>query len=449
MCPCGRNCCRLSFCNLSFHWLFLTKTLFLKMNWYLLSGIGISIILVGFFAGLDTAFGSLNRFSVELKKKQGLTSGRILSSFIEQQSRFIGAILVGVNLSLVVYVLLVTRFLQPLWKKMPLVIQSSWLKIMIEILITAIVIMMVQFIFKAIFRARSTAVLSFFARTISFFHSLLSPIASLFVNIAEWILKYLFDVRVNEKKEAFSRIDLEHFIQQNKENNEDSQDLNTDLFENALSLPGVKVRECLIPRKEIIGVEANASIDELKNKFIETQLSKLIVYEGNIDNILGYAHQLDMFRKPSDVKSILLPIPAVPESMGITDLINQFTKERKSIAWVVDEFGGTSGIVTMEDLLEEIFGEIQDEYDTEEFVEKLIAEGEYIFSGRLELDYLSEKYELEFKEETDAETLSGYIVEHHETIPKAKDRIIIDDYEYDILTVNDTRIETVKMKRLR
>ena len=431
------------------HWLFLTKTLFLNMNWYLLTGIGISIILVGFFAGLDTAFGSLNRFSVELKKKQGLTSGRILSNFIEQQSRFIGVILVGVNLSLVVYVLLVTRFLQPLWKKMPLVIQSSWLKIMIEILLTAIVIMMVQFVFKAIFRARSTAVLSFFARTVSFFHSLLSPIASLFVNIAEWILKYLFDVRVNEKKEAFSRIDLEHFIQQSKENNEESQELNTDLFENALSLPGVKVRECLIPRKEIIGVEANASIDELKHKFIETQLSKLIVYEGNIDNILGYAHQLDMFRKPSDIKSILLPIPAVPESMGITDLINQFTKERKSIAWVVDEFGGTSGIVTMEDLLEEIFGEIQDEYDTEEFVEKIIAEGEYIFSGRLELDYLSEKYDLEFKEETDAETLSGYIVEHHETIPKAKDRIIIDDYEFDILTVNDTRIETVKMKSLR
>lgn len=419
------------------------------MNWYLLTGIGISIILVGFFAGLDTAFGSLNRFSVELKKKQGLTSGRILSNFIEQPSRFIGVILVGVNLTLVVYVLLVTRFLQPLWKKMPLVIQSSWLKIIIEILLTAIVIMIVQFVFKAIFRARSTAVLSFFARTASFFHSLLSPIASLFVNIAEWILKYLFDVRVNEKKEAFSRIDMEHFIQQSKENNEESQDLNTDLFENALSLPGVKVRECLIPRKEIVGVEATASIDELKQKFIETELSKLIIYEGNIDNILGYAHQLDMFRKPSDIKSILLPIPAVPESMGITDLINQFTKERKSIAWVVDEFGGTSGIVTMEDLLEEIFGEIQDEYDTEEFVEKLIAEGEYIFSGRLELDYLSEKYDLEFKEETDAETLSGYIVEHHETIPKAKDRIIIDDYEYDILTVNDTRIETVKMKRLR
>ncbi|MBY0478089.1 MAG: hemolysin family protein [Chitinophagaceae bacterium] len=419
------------------------------MNWYLLISIGGCILLSGFFAGLDAGFGSLNRFSVELKKKQGLTSGRILSGFIEQQSRFIGAVLVGVNLTMVLYVLLMTHFLDPLWKQMPTVIQSSWLRIIIEILLTASIILLVQFIFKASFRAKSTAVLSFFARTIQFFYSLFSPVATLFVNVAEWILKYLFDVRVNEKKEAFSRIDMEHFIQQSKDNSEESQDLNTDLFENALSLPGVKVRECLIPRKEIIGVEAGTSIEELKQKFIETKLSKLIVYEGNIDNILGYVHQLDLFKKPADVKSILLPIPAVPESMGITDLINQFTRERKSIAWVVDEFGGTSGVVTMEDLLEEIFGEIQDEYDTEEFVEKQIAEGEFIFSGRLELDYLTEKYNLEFKEETDAETLSGYIVEHHETIPKAKERIIIDDYEFDVLTVNETRIETVKMKLLR
>jgi CBS domain containing-hemolysin-like protein len=172
------------------------------------------------------------------------------------------------------------------------------------------------------------------------------------------------------------------------------------------------------------------------------------VYEGNIDSILGYVHQLDLFKKPADIKSILHPIPAVPESMSVTDLMNQFTKERKSIAWVVDEFGGTSGIVTMEDLLEEIFGEIQDEHDTEDFVEKEIGEGEYIFSGRLELDYLVEKYNLEFHDETESETLSGYIVEHHETIPEAKDRIIIDNYEFDILTVNDTRIETVKMKIL-
>ncbi|MBP6686788.1 MAG: CBS domain-containing protein, partial [Lacibacter sp.] len=184
-------------------------------------------------------------------------------------------------------------------------------------------------------------------------------------------------------------------------------------------------------------------------KFVETKLSKLIVYEGNIDNILGYVHQLDLFRKPEDIKSILLPIPAVPESMGLTDLISQFTLERKSIAWVVDEFGGTSGIVTMEDLLEEIFGEIQDEYDTEEFLEKQLSDNEFIFSGRLETDYLAEKYNLSFKEESDAETLSGYIVEHHETIPVAKERIIVDDYEFDILSVSETRIETVKVRVLR
>ncbi|RXK60612.1 HlyC/CorC family transporter [Lacibacter luteus] len=420
------------------------------MNWYMLIWIGVSMLLMGFFAGLQSAFGALNRFSVELKKKQGAASGRILSFFIDNQSKFIGAILVGSTLTLVVFALLVNRFFQPVWQEMPASIKNSaLLRLGLDFLTGGIIALIVYTVFKAYFRKKSNAALSFFARITNIFYRIFSPVASLFVGLAEWILKYLFDVRVNDKKESFTRVDLDHFVQQSKDNDDETQDINTELFENALSLPSVKVRECLIPRKEIVGVEANADIDELKQKFIETKLSKLIVYEGNIDNIVGYAHQLDMFRKPADIKSILLPIPAVPESMGITDLINQFTRERKSIAWVVDEFGGTSGIVTMEDLLEEIFGEIQDEYDTEEFVEKQLAENEFIFSGRLELDYLNEKYNLDFKEESDAETLSGYIVEHHETIPVAKDRIIIDDYEFDILSVSETRIETVKMKVLR
>ncbi len=420
------------------------------MNWYLLIWIGVSILMMGFFAGLQSAFGALNRFSIELKKKQGAASGRILSFFVENQSKFIGTVLVGSTLTLVIFALLVNRFFQPVWQEMPSSIKNSaLLRLGLDFLTGGLVALLVYTIFKAYFRKKSNAALSFFARIADLFYRLFSPIASLFVGIASWILKYLFDVRINDKKEAFTRVDLEHFVQQSKDSDDESQDINAELFENALSLPSVKVRECLIPRKEIVGVEASASIDELKQKFIETKLSKLIIYEGNIDSIIGYAHQLDMFRKPTDIKSILLPIPAVPESMGITDLINQFTRERKSIAWVVDEFGGTSGIVTMEDLLEEIFGEIQDEYDTEEFVEKQLAENEFIFSGRLELDYLTEKYNLEFKEESDAETLSGYIVEHHETIPVAKDRIIIDDYEFDILSVSETRIETVKMKVLR
>jgi CBS domain containing-hemolysin-like protein len=198
----------------------------------------------------------------------------------------------------------------------------------------------------------------------------------------------------------------------------------------------------------VIGVELKCTPEQAREKFIDTKLSKLVVYENNIDNIVGYIHQLDMFKNPQDLQSILLPIPAVPESMSATDLISKFTRERKSIAWVVDEFGGTAGIVTMEDLLEEIFGEIHDEYDSEEFVAKRLAENEYIFSGRLELDYISEKYGLEFPG-NESETLSGYIINHHETIPHQKERIIIDDYEFDILSVSDTRIEMVKLKVLK
>jgi putative hemolysin len=418
------------------------------MNWFLFGGIAFCLLLIGFFTGLETAFASMNRFSVELKKKQGLASGRILSAFAEQPGRFIGSTLVGLTISMVLYGLLVHGLIDPLWRKLPSVLQGEYLRLFLELSVTTLIVLITAFSFMAFFRARSNSVLSFFARSIHFFYSLYAPVASVFVNISEWILKYLFDVRIQDRKEAFNRMDLEHFIQQSRDNDDDTQELNTELFENALSLPGVKVRECLIPRKEIIGIETAASIAELTQKFSDTKLSRLVVYEGTIDTIVGYVHQLDLFRKPTSIKSILHPIPAVPESMSVTDLINQFTKERKSLAWVVDEFGGTSGIVTMEDLLEEIFGEIQDEYDTEEFVEKQLAEGEFIFSGRLELDYLSEKYNLEFEEETESETLSGYIVEHHETIPEAKERIIIDRYEFDILTVNDTRIETVKMKVL-
>jgi CBS domain containing-hemolysin-like protein len=276
-------------------------------------------------------------------------------------------------------------------------------------------------------------------------------VASFFVNVAEWMLKYIFNVKLQNKNEAFTKIDLEHFIQQSKMNDtDDNEEMNNELFENVLSLSDVKVRECLIPRKEIESININASLPEVKTRFIETKLSKLVVYEGNIDNIQGYIHQLDMFRNPQSLRAILLPIPTIPESMSATDLIDKFSKERRSIAWVIDEFGGTAGIVTMEDLLEEIFGDIKDEYDVnEEFVDKQISANEYILSGRLELDYLIEKYKMEFRKNEETETLSGYIISQHESIPRQKDRIIIDDYQFDILSVSETRIETVKLKVLR
>lgn len=410
--------------------------------------IAVSLILIGFFAGYEIAFISANRLSIELKKKQGLRSGIILSNFMESPAKFIGTCLIGLNIVLVIYGLLFTAFLKSIaWN--PLEVENEYLKLVIDTIISTFVVLVFgEFIPKAIFKARNDKLIAFFAPVAQFFHSLLQPLASVFVSIAQWILTYIFNVRVNNKNEAFSKVDLEHFFQQTKDQDEENQELNTELFENALSLPLVKIRQCLVPRTEIEGADIHTSIEDLKKQFIKTQLSKLVIYDDSVDSILGYVHQIDLFKRPSSIQEILHPIIAVPESMSATDLINKFTKERKSIAWVVDEFGGTAGIVTMEDVLEEIFGEIRDEYDVEEFVEKQLAEDEFIFSGRLELDYLKEKYELDFPE-NESETLSGYIINKHEAIPKQKATIIVDHYQIDVLTVSDTRIEMVKLKILR
>lgn len=410
-------------------------------------GIVSTIVLIGFFAGYEIAFVSANRLGIELKKKQGIRSGIIVSQFLEEPAKFIGSCLVGMNIFLVIYGLLFCQLLKnSLWN--PFDIKNEYLKLVIDTFSsTAIVLIFGEFLPKAIFRAKNDVLLNFFAPVANFFHGFFKPVANFFVNISQWVLKYLFNLRLDEKEEAFSHVDLEHFFQQTKEQDDDNEELNKELFENALGLPTVKVRQCLVPRTEIEALEINTPIEKAKQHFIQTQLTKLVVYNESIDNIVGYIHQLDLFKKPSDIKSILLPIPAIPESMSATDLISKFTKERKSIAWVVDEFGGTSGIVTMEDVLEEIFGEIEDEYDTDEFVEKQLAENEFIFSGRLELDMLNEKYNLDFEVE-ESETLSGYIINKYETIPKQKETIIIGNYQFDILSVSDTRIETVKLKLL-
>ncbi len=417
-----------------------------------------TLLLLGFFAGLEIAFVSVNRLSVELKKKQGKKSGVTIAAFLENPSRFIGTTIIGFNIFLVLFSLQFSGLLDiTLWKALglletstdPLSTSQQYFKLISNTLIsTFIVLVLGEFIPKAIFRAKNDQLLSFFAPVAKFFYDLFYPIAYVFVRISEWILKYIFNVRVKDNDEAFSQVDLEHFFLQTKEQDDDSQELNKELFENALSLPSVKVRQCLVPRTEVEAVEITDSPEAVKQKFIKTHLSKLIVYEDSIDNIVGYVHQLDLFKRPSDLRSILLTIPAVPESMSATDLINKFSKERKSLAWVVDEFGGTAGIITMEDVLEEIFGEIHDEYDTEEFIEKKLSDKEYIFSGRLELDFLNEKYDFEFPD-SESETLSGYIINEHETIPKQKETIIIGDIQFDILNVSDTRIEMVKLKLLR
>ncbi|MFX1702647.1 hemolysin family protein [Chitinophaga sp. CC14] len=410
------------------------------------------VLLAGFFSGIEAAFANVNKLSIELKKKQGRATGKILASLNENPSRFLATSLVGFTITIVVYGILVAGVFQPALDTIMRKPDSASIQpfiIFVEIILaTLLVLFLGFFIPRAIFRSRPETLLSFFALPVSIVAKPLYVIGNVLASISEWMLKYLFNVRIVENGESFTRVDVEHFIRQSQQHfGENNQELNTELFENALSLAHVKIRGCLIPRKEIEALEIHRPLSDARNKFMDTKLSKIIIYEGTIDNILGYIHQLDMFKSPPDIKSIIHPILAVPETMSAIDLLSKFNKERKSIAWVVDEFGGTAGIVTIEDVLEEIFGEIKDEHDEEEFVEKQIAEKEYIFSGRLELDYLNERYGLDFPED-ESETLSGYIINHHETIPKIKERIIIDDYEFDILNVTDTRIEMVKMKML-
>jgi putative hemolysin len=419
----------------------------------------ISVVLICFFAGIEVAFVSANKLSIELSKKQGTYSGKTWGDFSDHPTKFIGTILVAINIVLVIYGLLVGEMLKPAWEEAEKLVPESavnyisYIRLLFETLLSTSIILFLVIFAKAIFQARSNTVLksgiiSYIARFFSWFFV---KVSVAFIAVSEWMLKYIFNVKLSEKKEMFSKIDLEHFLQQtNSYSEEDNSEINKELFENALSISDTKLRECLVPRKEIVGILQDTPMEEVKNKFIETRLSKLIVYENDIDNITGYIHQLDLFKNPSSVKEILVPIPTVPESMSVTSLMDKFTKERKTIAWVIDEFGGTAGIVTMEDLLEEIFGEIKDEYDdVDELIHKQLSVNEYLFSGRLELDFITEKFGLEFKNNEDAETLSGFIIQHNEGIPQQRERIIAGNYEFDILGVSGTRIETVKLKVLK
>ena len=402
-----------------------------------------SLALIGFFSGYEIGFVSANRLSLELKKKQGGRSGKIIAKFLAEPTQFIGTCLVGLNISLVVFGILFEELLDILiWDHFN---PGNYSVLLGNTILSTLVILLIGELGpKAIFKARAASMINTFAPLANFFHILFRPLTLLLVNLAQWVLRNLFQVRLVNKKEAFTKVDLAHFVQQSKDQKE-QQELNTDLFENALSLPDIKIRECLVPRTEIVGVDLQTSIESLTEIFMETKLSKLIVYDDTLDTIVGYVHQLDLFKKPTTIASILHTIPLVPESMNAADLINLFSKKRKSIAWVVDEFGGTAGIVTMEDVLEEIFGEIDDEYDEQEFLEKKLSDTEYVFSGRLELDYLYEKYGIDFSADS-AETLSGYLIHKNEAIPKLRQVIHLSHFDAEILAVSDTRIEKVKIK---
>lgn len=405
----------------------------------------LTLLLMGLFSGIEMAFYSANRLGLELRKKEQQRAFNLVSHYYEKPDRFLASTLLGFTFFLVLLGLQISGVAQLIWYRFHM--GSDLGRVLLEmIVVTLIVLCFAEFFPRAIFRAHANRLLLATAPLFQIFFKILQPIAVVMMNFAEWVLVYVFSIRVDPHKETLTRSDLTFLFTPAAK--DEREERNAQLIENAQELPRVRIRQCLVPRKEIIGIEQGAPIEKLKQQFIDTKLSRLVVYKNNIDHIIGYVHQLDLFASPATISEIMYPIPAVPESMSAADLISKFTRERKSIAWVVDEFGGTAGIITMEDVLEELFGEIQDEYDTEELLEKKISEHEYIFSGRIELDYLDDKYGLDLRQE-EAETLSGYIINYHEKIPRQKERIIIDGYEFEVLQVTDTRIETVKVKRLR
>lgn len=402
-----------------------------------------------FFSGMEIAFLASNKLRLELDKKQGIFSSKIINVFQNRPSQYIATILLGNNLALVIYGIYMTRSLNPYIER---ITTSETGILTIQTLIsTIIVLMLAEFLPKVIVRINPNKALTLMSVPLLLAFILFYP-ASRFL---QWLSGIIMKKAMKDEsarsydKMVFGKVDLDYLIHESHDEAEDFNHEEKDeikLFQNALDFTNVKVRDCMIPRPEITAVKADTSVDELRQKFIETGFSKILVYNENIDNITGYITSKELFKNPASIKQNLISISYVPETMPASKLLKKFIQERKSVAVVVDEFGGISGMLTIEDIIEEIFGEIDDEHDVDEFIERDLGDQHYVFSGRLEIDYLNEKYRLSIPESEEYGTLAGFIIYNHGSIPKMNDKILIDNFEIKILKVSRTRIELVQFK---
>lgn len=417
-------------------------------NWWI---VVVTLILSAFFSGMEIAFVTSNNLKIEIDKSKGMLPAKIMSYFNLNPSRFIGALLLGNNIALVIYGIAMAAILEPFFYDiLPHSLRNDFTVLVIQTIIaTLLILIAAEFIPKALFRLKPNNILNFFAIPVFVFYVVFYPIHYLFIGLGEFILRIFFKTRSTDDPIRFTRVDLDNYVREFATDNESAEDEmphEIQIFQNAIEFKSIKVRECMVPRTDIEAIEENDTVENLRDKFINTGFSKIPVYRESIDNIIAYTHHSDIFKNPENVKSICRPLNYVPETMLANIVLSEFIKEHKSIAIVVDEFGGTSGIVTMEDIIEEIFGEIEDEYDDEENIEKDLGNGEFIFSGRMEIDYLNERYRLNFPESEDFETLAGFILEHHESIPEKSEEIIIGPYIFTILQASDNRIDQVHLK---
>lgn len=397
---------------------------------------------------MEIAYISANKFQIELqKKKEGITS-KIVGRLTANPSKYITTMLVGNNITLVIYSFFMAEIIVENLLGFQL---NEFSTLIIQTLISTLIILVTgEFLPKAIFRIYANEMFWFFAPLAYFFYIILHFITEFITLISDYLLKAFFNTTKDVKQTEFSKEELGNYITKQLENSDDFEDVDSEIqiFQNALEFGTVKAREIMIPRTEIVAVDINEDIANLKQLFIETGYSKILVYDGSLDNVLGYAIAFELFKKPKDIKSILLPVEFVPESMMINNVLNILIKKKRSISVVLDEFGGTSGIISIEDIVEELFGEIVDEHDTVDLLENKINDREFELSARLEVDYLNETYDLNIEENEAYETLGGFIVYHNEDIPKENEIIEINNLHFKMLKVDSSKILEVYVKVL-
>jgi CBS domain containing-hemolysin-like protein len=402
--------------------------------------IAITLLLSAFFSGMEIAFVSANKLKLELDKKSNSFTSKIISIFTKQESHFIVSMLIGNNIALVVYGVLMAQILE---FNLSEIIPSAFLLIIVQTIISTLIILVVaEFIPKAIFRINSNSVLKFFSIPLLISFLILYPFNLLMITLSKWILK-IFKVEIDENQRLFDRVDLDDYL--SMLNSNEDENIEVEMLQNALELPTIKARECMIPRTEIVAVEIKTSILELKEKFIASKLSKILVYKNDIDNVIGYVHSLDLFRKPKTIKSILMPIPIVTEPMAATDLLQLFINQHRAVAVVVDEYGGTSGMVTVEDVTEEIVGEIEDEHDKDMLIDKKIDDKTFLFSARTEVDSINKKYELNLPTSEEYETLAGLLLHFNEDIPEIETEVDVEKFKFVVKQVNDRSIQLIQI----
>jgi putative hemolysin len=406
------------------------------------------LILCAFFSGMEIAFISSNKIYLELEKKQNSFLSRTLTKLTEKPSKFIAAMLIGNNIALVVYGFFMSELLMD-WLLGFHFHFSSFSSLLLQTVIsTLIVLITAEFLPKVFFQIYANSLVKFFAIPAYFFYELFYFISTFFIWISDFVLKKFFKTEGDQVQLYFSKVELGNYITEQMSTVEDDEEVDSEIqiFRNALDFSGVKARDVMTPRTEIVAVDVSESLENLRELFIETGYSKIVIYQKTLDDIIGYVHSFDLFKKPMSIKEIVIPVEFIPEAIFVKDAMNLLTKKRKSVAVVLDEYGGTSGILTIEDIVEELFGEIEDEHDSdEELIEKVLADDAFLFSARFDVEYLNQTYKLAIPESESYGTLGGFIVNFTKEIPQKGESITIDNYHFIIEEATNKKIELVKM----